>query len=130
MKDASLEPDAVTYRTLLYAFSIRNMVSEAEKLILEMDKKDLQIGLNSLRKMSSECYSANIDAFGERGHILEAERAFNCCREGKRLTVLEFNVMIKAYGISKKFNEACYLFDSMKHGLSLIDAAIVHSFKY
>ncbi|XP_055813612.1 pentatricopeptide repeat-containing protein At3g23020 [Solanum dulcamara] len=145
MKDASLEPDAVTYRTLLYAFSIRNMVSEAEKLILEMDKKDLQIDeftqsaltrmyleagmvekswswfqrFHLAGKMYSECYSANIDAFGERGHILEAERAFNCCREGKRLTVLEFNVMIKAYGISKKYNEACYLFDSMeKHGLS------------
>ncbi|KAH0634196.1 hypothetical protein KY290_037621 [Solanum tuberosum] len=145
MKDASLEPDAVTYRTLLYAFSIRNMVSEAEKLILEMDKKDLQIdeftqsaltrmyleaGMVEMSwswfqrfhlagKMSSECYSANIDAYGERGHISEAERAFNCCSEGKRLTVLEFNVMIKAYGISKKYNEACYLFDSMeKHGLS------------
>ncbi|CAN4091215.1 unnamed protein product [Withania somnifera] len=145
MKDASLEPDAVTYRTLLYAFSIRNMVSEAEELILEMDKKDLQIDeftqsaltrmyleagmvekswswfqrFHLAGKMSSECYSANIDAFGERGHISEAERAFNCCREGKRLTVLEFNVMVKAYGISKKYNEACYLFDSTeKHGLS------------
>ncbi|KAM3356454.1 pentatricopeptide repeat-containing protein [Capsicum galapagoense] len=145
MKNASLEPDTVTYRTLLYAFSIRNMVNEAEKLILEMDKKNLHIDeftQSSLTRMyleagmverswswfqrfhlagqmSSECYSANIDAFGERGHILEAERAFNCCMEGKRLTVLEFNVMIKAYGISKKYNEACYLFDSMeKHGLS------------
>nr|XP_016433710.1 PREDICTED: pentatricopeptide repeat-containing protein At3g23020-like [Nicotiana tabacum] len=145
MKDASLEPDAVTYRTLLYAFSIRNMVIEAEKLILEMDKKDLEIDeftqsaltrmyleagmvekswswfqrFHLAGKMASECYSANIDAFGERGHILEAERVFNCCKEGKRLTVLEFNVMIKAYGISKKYDEACYLFDSMeKHGLS------------
>ncbi|XP_073278401.1 pentatricopeptide repeat-containing protein At3g23020-like [Primulina huaijiensis] len=139
MKDASLEPDAVTYRTLLYAFSIRQMVSQAEDLVSEMDERGLEIDeftQSSLTRMyiesgmlesswawferfhiagnmSSECYSANIDAFGERGHVLESEKVFNCCLEKKRLSVLEFNVMIKAYGISKKFEQACCLFDSM-----------------
>ncbi|KAJ0034247.1 hypothetical protein Pint_24701 [Pistacia integerrima] len=140
MKEACLEPDIVSYRTLLYAYSIRHMVSEAEELIAEMDRKDLEIDeytqsaltrmyieAGMLEKswlwfkrfhlagnMSSEGYSANIDAYGERGHILEAERAFSCCQEGKKLTVLEFNVMIKAYGMGKNYDKACQLFDSME----------------
>ncbi|KAF9625729.1 hypothetical protein IFM89_026657 [Coptis chinensis] len=36
-------------------------------------------------KMSSECYSASIDAFGEHAHILEAEKAFICCQERKNV---------------------------------------------
>ncbi|KAL8490937.1 hypothetical protein ACS0TY_022808 [Phlomoides rotata] len=139
MKATSLEPDAVSYRTLLYAFAIRHMVAEVEELISEMDERGLEIDeftQSSLSrmyieagllerswswferfhlggKMTSECYSANIDAYGERGYICQAQKVFDCCLFVKRLTVLEFNVMIKAYGISKKFEEACSLFDSM-----------------
>ncbi|VFR02227.1 unnamed protein product [Cuscuta campestris] len=154
MKSASLEPDIVSYRTLLYAFSIRQMVSEADMLVLEMDEKGMEIDeytqsaltrmylvagmlerswswfhrFHLSGRMTPECYSANIDAFGEHGHVWEAEKVFYCCREKKiihfpgskrALTVLEFNVMIKAYGISKKYNEACLLFDSIqKHNIS------------
>ncbi|KAK4482831.1 hypothetical protein RD792_010003 [Penstemon davidsonii] len=140
MKNASLEPDAVSYRTLLYAFAIRHMVAEAEQLISEMDEKGLEIDeytQSSLTRMyieagvlekswswfqrfrlggnmTSDCYSANIDAFGERGYVSEAEKIFNFCIEEKKFNVLVFNVMIKAYGISKKFEQACCLFDSMK----------------
>ncbi|KAM0963116.1 hypothetical protein ACFX19_022561 [Malus domestica] len=68
--------------------------------------------------MSYECFSANIDAYGERGHILEAEKVFICCLEAKKLSVLEFNVMIKAYGIGKQYGKTCQLFDSMEsHGV-------------
>ncbi|XP_059634035.1 pentatricopeptide repeat-containing protein At3g23020 [Cornus florida] len=140
MKEASLEPDLVSYRTLLYAFSIRHMVCEAEELVSEMDRRGLEIDeftqsaltrmyieAGMLEKswlwfkrfhlegnMSSECYSANIDAFGERGHVLEAEKVFISCQEGKKLTVVEFNVMVKAYGISKRYEKACQLFDNME----------------
>ncbi|KAL5852850.1 hypothetical protein ACOSQ3_007968 [Xanthoceras sorbifolium] len=144
MKQACLEPDLVSYRTLLYAYSIRHMVSEAEELITEMDGRGLEtdeytqsaltrmyIEAGMLEKswlwfrrfhlagnMSSEGYSANIDAYGERGHVLEAERAFICCQEAKKLTVLEYNVMIKAYGMGKNYDKACQLFDSMEsHGV-------------
>ncbi|GER54781.1 pentatricopeptide repeat-containing protein [Striga asiatica] len=144
MKEASLEPDSVSYRTLVYAFSRRRMVAEAEKLVFEMDEWNLEIdeftqssltrmyieaGLPEKAwswferfhlggKMTPECYSANIDAFGERGYISHAERVFDCCRQVKKLTILEFNVMVKAYGISKKFEQACSLFDSVeKNGL-------------
>ncbi|KAK1356397.1 Pentatricopeptide repeat-containing protein [Heracleum sosnowskyi] len=145
MKEAALEPDLVSYRTLLYAFSIRHMVSEAETLVSEMDNKGLEIDeftqsaltrmyieANMLNKswdwfnrfhvvgnMTSECYSANIDAFGERGHILEAEKVFRCCQEKNSPTVLEFNVMIKAFGLNKRYDQACQLIDSMEgqHGV-------------
>ncbi|XP_042516514.1 pentatricopeptide repeat-containing protein At3g23020 [Macadamia integrifolia] len=144
MKEACLEPDPVSYRTLLYAFSIRHMVMEAETLVSEMDKQGLDIDeftqsalirmyidagmlqqswcwferFHLSGKMTSECYSANIDAFGERGHTMEAEKVFVCCKERKKLSVLEFNVMIKAYGIGGKYDKARHLFDSMEsHGV-------------
>ncbi|KAI5391790.1 hypothetical protein KIW84_076553 [Lathyrus oleraceus] len=145
MKAAHLEPDLVSYRTLLYAYSIRKMVCEAEELISEMDKKGLQIDqftqsaltrmyieagmlersllwfhrFHLAGNMKFECYVANIDAYGEHGHILEAEEVFLWCQERKKLSVLEFNVMIKAYGIGKCYDKACQLFDSMdKHGVA------------
>ncbi|KAJ0462825.1 putative tetratricopeptide-like helical domain superfamily, pentacotripeptide-repeat region of PRORP [Helianthus annuus] len=144
IQEASLEPDSVTYRTLLYAFSIRHMVSEAEELVNEMDERDLEVDeftQSSLTrmyieagmvekswlwfnrfhiqgKMSPECYSASIDAYGERGYILEAEKVFKCCQERRNPTVLEFNVMIKAYGLNKKYDDACRLIHSMnEHGV-------------
>lgn len=140
MKKACLEPDIVSYRTLLYAFSIRHMVAEAEMLISEMDNRGLEIDeftqsaltrmyidsgmldkswswfkrFDNEGNMTSECYSANIDAYGERGHVDEAEKVFMCCRERKKLGVVESNVMIKAYGIGKKYDKACKLFNSME----------------
>lgn len=144
MKEDCLEPDVVSYRTLLYAYSIRQMVNEAEELISEMDEKGLEIDeftqsaltrmyikagmleqswlwfrrFHLSGNMTSECYSANIDAYGEHGHTLEAEKVFICCQETKKLSVLHFNVMIKAYGIGKCYDKACQLLDSIeKHGI-------------
>ncbi|KAE9589791.1 hypothetical protein Lal_00021673 [Lupinus albus] len=144
MKEACIEPDLVSYRTLLYAYSIRKMVHEAEELISELDEKGLEIDeftqsaltrmyveagmlersllwfqrFHLAGNMTSECYAANIDAYGEHGHTLEAEKVFIWCQERKKLSVLEFNVMIKAYGIGNRYDKACRLFDSMeKHGV-------------
>lgn len=48
-----------------------------------------------------------------------AEKVFSCCQEGRKPSVLEFNAMIKAYGINKRYDEACRLFDRMeKYGVS------------
>ncbi|KAJ8765439.1 hypothetical protein K2173_013197 [Erythroxylum novogranatense] len=129
MKEAQLEPD---------------LVSQAEALLFEMDMKGhkideytqsaltrMYIGSGMLEKswlwfrrfhlagnMSSECYSANIDAYGERGYTLEAEKVFTCCLEMKKLSVLEFNVMIKAYGLGQSYDKASKLFESMEaHGV-------------
>lgn len=32
----------------------------------------------------------------------------------KKIGVIEFNVMIKVYGIVKKYEKVCYLFNSME----------------
>ncbi|KAK2986088.1 hypothetical protein RJ640_011529 [Escallonia rubra] len=140
MKASSLKPDLVSYRTLLYAYSIRHMVVDAERLMSEMDENGIDmdeftqsaltrmyIEAGMLEKallwfkrfhiagnMSRDGYSANIDAFGERGYVSEAEEVFKCCKERENLSVLEFNVMIKAYGINQRYEEACRLFDSME----------------
>nr|KYP38179.1 Pentatricopeptide repeat-containing protein At3g23020 family [Cajanus cajan] len=148
MKEACLEPDVVSYRSLLYAYSMRKMVQEAEELIWEMDEGGLEIDeftQSALTRMyvesgmleqswlwfrkfhlagniSSDCYSANIDAYGERGYTLEAEKVFICCKEKKKLTVLEFNVMIKAYGIGKCYDKAYKCsYSSLIHILATAD---------
>ncbi|KAI4367980.1 hypothetical protein MLD38_016600 [Melastoma candidum] len=140
MKKAGLEPDVVSYRTLLRAYSTRRLVSEAEDLMREMNDRGLEfdeytqsallrmyIDAGMLEKswswfmrfhlkgdMSSECYAADIDAYGQRGLVEFAERAFFCREKHARLTLLEFNVMIKAYGIANNHEKACQLFDSME----------------
>nr|UPT48712.1 pentatricopeptide repeat protein AaPPR662 [Agave angustifolia]UPT48949.1 pentatricopeptide repeat protein AaPPR1160 [Agave angustifolia]UPT49713.1 pentatricopeptide repeat protein AaPPR1232 [Agave angustifolia] len=139
MKADGLVPDIVSYRTLLYAYSVRNMVGEAEALVMEIGNHGLEIDeytqsaltrmyvrVNMLEKswswfkrfydkMSSECFSANIDAFAEKGYIKLAEKAFSCCSGRHKLSVLVFNVMIKAYGICKEYSKACDLFHSMEN---------------
>ncbi|XP_045814941.1 pentatricopeptide repeat-containing protein At3g23020-like [Trifolium pratense] len=140
MKEAFLEPDLVSYRTILYAYSTRKMVQEAEELIREMDERGFKIDeftqsaltrmyvesemlekswlwfmqFHLAGNMTSSCYSASIDAYGERGYTLEAEKVFLCCKERKKLSVLVFNVMIKAYGIGKCYDKACQVFDCME----------------
>ncbi|CAN1310104.1 Pentatricopeptide repeat-containing protein At3g23020 [Linum perenne] len=140
MKEDQLEPNCVAYRTLLYAFSIRHMVTDAEDLVSEMDEKGLDIDeytqsaltrmyiesgmlekswlwfrrFHLAGNMTSRGYAANIDAYGERGHILEAESVFSCSQENGKLSILEFNVMIKAYGFVNNYDDACQLFDSIQ----------------
>lgn len=138
MKAENLVPDTVSCRTLLYGYSTRGMVTKAEALIKEMDESGLvideytQSALTRMyvntgmlerswrwferfcHQMGSECFSANIDAFGEKGCIVLAEKAFMCCLERKMLCVSVCNVMIKAYGLVEKLDEACEVADCME----------------
>ncbi|KAF7067053.1 hypothetical protein CFC21_072972 [Triticum aestivum] len=131
MKAEKLVPDVVSCRTLLYGYCTRGMVSKAEALVKEMDESGLvideytQSALTRMyvnagmleqswcwferfcNQMDSECFSANIDAFGKKGYINLAEKAFICCLERKMLSVSVCNVMIKAYGLAEKLDEAC-----------------------
>nr|XP_010932857.1 LOW QUALITY PROTEIN: pentatricopeptide repeat-containing protein At3g23020 [Elaeis guineensis] len=151
MKVDGQVPDIVSYRTLLYAYSIRNMVGEAEALVLEMEEKGLEldeytqsaltrmyINAGMLEQswkwferfqntMSSECFSAIIDAFGEHGYLSLAEKSFICCLDKQKLSVAVFNVMIKAYGIGKKHDKACDLFDSIENYSILPDKCTYNS---
>ncbi|XP_044389956.1 pentatricopeptide repeat-containing protein At3g23020 isoform X2 [Triticum aestivum] len=144
MKAEKLVPDVVSCRTLLYGYCTRGMVSKAEALVKEMDESGLvideytQSALTRMyvnagmleqswcwferfcNQMDSECFSANIDAFGKKGYINLAEKAFICCLERKMLSVSVCNVMIKAYGLAEKLDEACEIAAGMlsftKHG--------------
>uniref|UniRef100_A0A0D9VPV7 Uncharacterized protein n=1 Tax=Leersia perrieri TaxID=77586 RepID=A0A0D9VPV7_9ORYZ len=138
MKTENLLPDVVSCRTLLYGYSIKGMVTEAEALLKEMHERNLVIDEYTQSavtrmyanagmleqawrwfekfnyQMNSECFSANIDAFGERGHVLLAEKAFMCCIKRKMLSAIVCNVMIKAYGLAEKLDEACEIADGME----------------
>ncbi|XP_044382477.1 pentatricopeptide repeat-containing protein At3g23020 [Triticum aestivum] len=138
MKAEKLVPDVVSCRTLLYGYCTRGMVSKAEALVKEMDESGLvideytQSALTRMyvnagmleqswcwferfcNQMDSECFSANIDAFGKKGCINLAEKAFMCCLERKMLSVSVCNVMIKAYGLADKLDEACEIAAGME----------------
>ncbi|RCV08815.1 hypothetical protein SETIT_1G357000v2 [Setaria italica] len=138
MKAENLVPDVVSCRTLLYGYSIRGMVTKAEALLKEMDERGFlideytQSALTRMyvnagmleqawhwfdrfhHQMNSECFCANIDAFGEKGYIVLAEKAFICCLKKKMLSVSVCNVMIKGYGLVEKLDEACEVADGME----------------
>lgn len=138
MKAEKLVPDVVSCRTLLYGYSIKGMVAKAEALLKEMDERDLVIDEYTQSavtrmyvnagmleqawrwfekfhyQMNSECFSANIDAFGEGGYIILAEKAFMCCLKRKMLSTCVCNVTIKAYGLVEKLDEACEIADGME----------------
>ncbi|KAL5180728.1 Pentatricopeptide repeat-containing protein [Glycine soja] len=81
MKEAFLEADVVSYRTLLYAYLTRKMVREAEELIREMDERDLEIdeftqsALTRMYVESDKCsYSSliHILASADKPHIAKS----------------------------------------------------------
>ncbi|KAF3506835.1 hypothetical protein F2Q69_00004123 [Brassica cretica] len=60
MKEAGLKPGPVSYCTLIYAFSIRHMVEEAEELVVEISR------LMSIPKL---CETVLIDAFADTANV-------------------------------------------------------------
>ncbi|KAL5213122.1 hypothetical protein ABZP36_023969 [Zizania latifolia] len=142
MKTDNLLPDVVSCRTLLYGYSIKGLVTKAEAILKEMDERNMVIDEYTQSavtrmyvnagmlehawrwfekfnyQMDSECFSANIDAFGERGHVFLAEKAFMCCIIRKTLSVCVCNVMIKAYRLVGKLDEACEIADgTVRYGI-------------
>ncbi|KAL1320552.1 hypothetical protein HN51_065229 [Arachis hypogaea] len=145
IRDVGLFPDDVTHRALLGALCSKNMVQAVETLIDEMEKSSVSVNEHSLPGIiemyvnegaldkandmlqkflmnsvpSSSICAAIMDAFAEKGHWLEAENVFYRERgvPGQRRDVIEYNVLIKAYGKGKLYNKAVSLFRGMKnHG--------------
>ncbi|KAJ3673875.1 hypothetical protein LUZ60_005867 [Juncus effusus] len=140
IKGRSLYLDILGYRKLLYAYSKYKMVRKAETLIREIESKGIvldeytqsdisrmYINSNLMKKawnwfekwantnsLSSNCFTANINAFGEKGYLSLAEKAFGLCIKMKKLSISTFNVMIKAYGTAKEYEKACELVDNME----------------
>jgi pentatricopeptide repeat protein len=143
VKGKSVLLDILGYRKLLYAYSKLKLLDKAETLLREIEERGIVIdeytqsafakmyvNAGLLRKawswfekyadfISSDCLSANIDAFGESGFLSLAERAFVWCLENKKVGISTFNVMVKAYGIGKEYDKACELVDCMegKYGI-------------
>ncbi|KAF9609325.1 hypothetical protein IFM89_015580 [Coptis chinensis] len=142
IRKVGLFPDVVTHRAVLRILCERNMVSEVESVLEEMEKSGVPIDEHSLPVIirmytylgmldrakvlfenrsieggfSSKTYAAIIDVYAEKGLHTEAEAVFFRKMDSlvHKKDVIEFNVMIKAYGISKLYNRAISLFRSMR----------------
>ncbi|XP_059660980.1 pentatricopeptide repeat-containing protein At1g73710 [Cornus florida] len=145
IKEVGLFPDVVTYRAVLHTLCERSMIQEVEAVLNEMDKSGVRIDEHSLPvvikmyvnegllerakillekcqldgRVSSRSYAAIIDAYADKGLWAEAEAVFYRKRDlgGQKKDVVEYNVMIKAYGKAKLYDKAFSLFKNMKnHG--------------
>lgn len=142
IREVGLFPDVVTHRAVIKILSERNMVEEVEAVIQEMEKFEKCIdesslpiltkmyvaaGLNERAKslieksqstggFSSKTYAAIIDVYAENGLWAEAEALFCANRDGfeQKKDVLEYNVMIKAYGKAQMYDKAVSLFRGMR----------------
>nr|XP_016492713.1 PREDICTED: pentatricopeptide repeat-containing protein At1g73710-like [Nicotiana tabacum] len=143
IRGAGLFPDAVTCRAILQILCKQNMIQEVEGVISEIESLGMYIDEHSLPVImrmyineglidrakvlfdkcqlnggfSSPAYAAIIDAYADKGLWTEAEDVFFGRRDKKfipKKEVVEYNVMIKAYGIAKLYDKAFSLFKGMK----------------
>ncbi|TVU02795.1 hypothetical protein EJB05_51689, partial [Eragrostis curvula] len=131
-------PDAVSYRIVLQALCKRNMVQDVEDVIEAILNSGSFVPEQSLpvvmkmyvdlglldeaiafferhcrgKGVSSKNYAAIMDAFAEKGLWEEAEHVFYSEREDG--DIVEYNVMIKAYGQAKQYESVSSLIESMK----------------
>lgn len=145
IREVGLFPDEVTCRSVLQLLCKKNMIQEVETVIEEMEKSGMHIDEHSLpvvmkmyvdqglnetanllfekccltARLSSRSYAAIMDVYADKGLWAEAEALFFSKRDifGQKKEVLEYNVMIKAYGKARLYDKAFSLFKEMKnHG--------------
>ncbi|KAG2321862.1 hypothetical protein Bca52824_015075 [Brassica carinata] len=143
IRRVGLFPDTVTHRAVLHILCQRKMIAEVEDVLGEMDRSSIRIDEHSVPVimqmyvdegmighakalferfqldcvLSSTTLAAVIDVYAEKGLWVEAEAVFYGKRNmtGQRNDVLEYNVMIKAYGMAKLHEKALSLFKGMKN---------------
>ncbi|XP_045831821.1 pentatricopeptide repeat-containing protein At1g73710 isoform X2 [Trifolium pratense] len=144
IEEAGLVPNVVTYIALFGVLCTENMVQVVEAVIDEMEKSSVSINERSLLDIvkmyvnagdldkandllekfqmnwepSSKICASIMDAFAEKGYWAEAESMFYRKRDMAQLQkrdIVEFNVMIKAYGKAKLYDKAVSLFEEMKN---------------
>ncbi|XP_048137797.1 pentatricopeptide repeat-containing protein At1g73710 isoform X3 [Rhodamnia argentea] len=127
-----LLPDVVTHRAVIHVLCKRNMVEEVMSVIEQIRKSGSNIDEHSLpdivkmyvnkglldsaevllesfqndRELLPKTRAAIMDAYADKGFWAEAECVFLMKSIGQKKDVLEYNVMIKAYGV--KPNEVVY----------------------
>ncbi|KAG9159555.1 hypothetical protein Leryth_013542 [Lithospermum erythrorhizon] len=145
IREVGLFPDDVTHRAVLRILCERKKVQEVEVVIGEIEKSRKHIDEHSVpiivkmyvsegllesarllleKCQSSDCLSTKIraavmDVYAEAGLCAEAEAVFLSKRNlfGQNRELVEYNVMIKAYGKAKLYDKAFSLFKGMKtHG--------------
>ncbi|KAI0507508.1 hypothetical protein KFK09_013633 [Dendrobium nobile] len=141
MKESGLHPDVVSFRIILQILCERKMISEVEGVIEEIielvsivDEQSLPVVMKMyidegfLDKafiffekhfysgdVSSKNCAAIIDLYAEKGFWKEAEEIFLAKRKlGSKKDIVEYNVMIKAYGKGKLYEKALDLFEIMR----------------
>jgi pentatricopeptide repeat protein len=138
---AGLHVDAVSSRIVLQALCERKMVREAEDVIKGIlnsggsvheqslpvvMKMYVDLGLLDEAKtffekhcrgkgVSSKNFAAIIDAFAVKGLWEEAEHIFFSIRgDANNKDIMEYNVMVKAYGRAKQYDRVSSLLESME----------------
>uniref|UniRef100_A0ACD5ULS5 Uncharacterized protein n=3 Tax=Avena sativa TaxID=4498 RepID=A0ACD5ULS5_AVESA len=133
--------DAVSYRIILQTLCERKMVHEAEDVIEGIMKSGTSVHEQSIpvvmkmyidqglldkanvfferhcrgEDVSSRNFAAIIDAFAERCLWEEAEHIFHCDRgAGGKKDIVEYNVMVKTYGLAKRYDRITSLLENMK----------------
>ncbi|KAK8966668.1 Pentatricopeptide repeat-containing protein [Platanthera guangdongensis] len=141
MKEYGLHPDVVSFRIILQSLCEKKMISEVEGVIEEIMMLDSRVDEQSLpvvmkmyvakglldkaltffekhcynQDISSQNRASVIDLYAERGFWKEAEDVFDAKGKlGFKKDVVEYNVMIKAYGKAKMYDRALELFESMR----------------
>uniref|UniRef100_A0A0D9WYP5 Pentacotripeptide-repeat region of PRORP domain-containing protein n=1 Tax=Leersia perrieri TaxID=77586 RepID=A0A0D9WYP5_9ORYZ len=134
-----LSADSVSYRIVLRVLCERKMVHEAEDVIDGIMRSGtcvLEQSLPVVMKMyidqglldkanafferhcrgeeiASKTFAAIMDAFAERGLWEEAEHVFDSHRGVRRRDIVEYNVMVKAYGAAKRYDRVPPLLEGM-----------------
>ncbi|CAH9071097.1 unnamed protein product [Cuscuta europaea] len=144
IREFGLFPDVETHRAILHILCKEKMVHEVEAVLKEIESLGVHVNERSLPVvmelyvseglmeqanalfercqltggLSSKTYAAIMDVYANRGLWAEAEDVFiSCKRDGvfrQKRTVLEYNVMVKAYGEAKLYDKAFSLFKGMK----------------
>ncbi|KAM7274741.1 hypothetical protein ACFE04_016607 [Oxalis oulophora] len=142
IREVGLYPDTVTHRALICILCERNMIEEVVSVIKGMENSGLRVNEHSVpvvMKMyinkglldeandfyehcqfdmgfSSKTRAAIIDAYAEKAFWAEAESVFYGKPDStEKKDVVEYNVMIKAYGKAKLYDRAFSLFREMRN---------------
>lgn len=143
IRKENLFPDVVTQRAVLHMLCERQMVHEAEDVIREIERCNKHMDEHSVPGivkmyvnegllerartfldkclvdggLSSKTHAAIMDVYAGKGMWAEAEDIFYARRESKgaKIDVLEYNVLIKAYGKAKLYEKAFSVFKGMRN---------------
>ncbi|KAJ1290858.1 hypothetical protein BS78_02G275100 [Paspalum vaginatum] len=153
IQKAGLYADAVSHRIVLQALCERKMAREAEDVIEAIldsgsfvpeqsmpviMKMYVDIGMlneaNTFferhcrgKGVSSKNFAAIMDAFAEKGLWEEAEHIFCSERGLENKDIVEYNVLVKAYGRAKQYDRVSSLLESMEESGVSSDACTYNS---